>query len=732
VSTFIERAFSDLQGPLTVDRNLRQFGYNLFEGPLSTFAPVQDVPVGPDYVIGPGDTLFVNVWGLAEMSLQAVVDRNGEIFLPKAGPLRVWGLKFAEMETLISDQLFKYFTGIKVSITMGPLRTMKIFILGEVVKPGAYTVSSLSTVTNAIFAAGGPSTQGSLRDIRLIRNNRIISRLDLYTFLLEGSRRGDDRLMPDDTIFVPPIGRVVALAGYVKRPAIYELKEEMTLAKLLEMGGGLTILSYIKRVQVERVSERQRKVVLDDEFTDMKDFEAKTAAFPLQEGDFVSVFPIERSLYSYVGLEGNVRRSGIYALKPNMRIKDLIEQGEGLMPGSHMARADLARFHDGRRFETIPVDLAAVMAGDPRQNFPLNQFDRVIVYHELDIRPQPLVQITGSVYRPGVFELTPNMWVSDLVFKGNPTRQASFRNAEMYRAEPGATVRVIRLDLEQILANPRSEKDVELTDRDHVFIRELAEGVEKRTVSITGRVRFPGEYAITSEERLSSLLQRVGGFLPEAFPKGAIFTRQSIREIEQQQLDKFIKSQEQALLADTAATTAGTSELVATDKSQIATTQAAVASQRRELLRSLASAVVLGRLAIQLDAPEKIRGTANDILLENGDSLVIPQTPTSIVVLGAVRNSTAILYGGEQNVDYYVAQAGGPSPEADVDQTYIVKANGTAIASFVKVRKVEVGDAIIVPINTEPKIRALPMLRDIATILTGFALPFASIVALLK
>jgi protein involved in polysaccharide export with SLBB domain len=422
--TFIERAFSELQAPLTVDRNLRQFGYNLFDAPSTTFAPVQDVPVGPDYVVGPGDALAVYMWGQVENNFAVVVDRNGEIILPKTGPIRVWGLKFSEMENLVRSRLAVYFTGFNISITMGALRSIKVFILGDVVKPGAYTVSSLSTITNALFAAGGPTPQGSLRDIRLIRNNRVIARLDLYKFLLEGSRYNDERLMTDDTIFVPPIGRVVAMAGYVKRPAIYELKGATTLAGLLDLAGGLTIISYIKRVQVERVMERQRKVVLDIEFTDLTDFGAKTATFTLQEGDFVSLFPIDRSLYGLVSLEGNVRRPGDYELKPGIRVMDLLEQAEGLLPGTYMERADLARFHDGRQSETVPLDLKRVMTADPEQNLPLNQFDRVIVYHQLDVRPRPLVQITGAVYRPGVFELTPNMWLSDLVFKGNPTRQA--------------------------------------------------------------------------------------------------------------------------------------------------------------------------------------------------------------------------------------------------------------------------------------------------------------------
>jgi len=609
---------------------------------------------------------------------------------------------------------------------------MQVFILGDVERPGTYTLSALATMTNALFAAGGPSKRGSLRDIRLIRGNRLIARMDFYKFLLEGSREDDERLLPDDTIFVPPIGPVVALAGYVNRPGIYELKGSTTLAQLLGMAGGLTIESYIRRVQVERVMERQRKVALDVEFTDLADFEARTAAVTLQAGDLVSIFPIDRTLYSYATLEGNVRRPGTYALKPGMTVRDLLAQGEGLLPGTHMARADLARYYDGRRHELVPLDLTRVLAGDFAANPPLEQFDRVIVYHEADIQPPPRVQVSGAVYRPGVFELMPGMRVSDLVFKASPLRQAALVNAELYRAEPGKAVAVIPLNLSAILAEPKGPEDLPLADRDHLYIRQHAEGVEQRAVTLSGRVRYPGEYAITPGERLSSLIERAGGFLPDAFPRGAVFTRESIRQVEQRQLDNFVRAQEQSLLGQSAAISAGASELAAGDKGDVAATQAQVTAQRRELLRSIASAVTLGRLALRLDEPARIKGTDADILLEDGDTLHIPQVPTSVLVLGAVRNSTAVLHADRQRLEDYIKQAGGVTREADLRQTYIVKPDGTAVASAAGTEQVEAGDAIIVPVSTEPRIRTLPLLRDIATILTGFALPFATIVALLK
>jgi protein involved in polysaccharide export with SLBB domain len=299
----------------------------------------------------------------------------------------------------------------------------------------------------------------------------------------------------------------------------------------------------------------------------------------------------------------------------------------------------------------------------------------------------------------------------------------------MYRADPGLTVKVIPLDLEQILASPRGEKDLLLTDRDHIFIREQAEGVEKRTVTISGRVRYPGEYAFTAEERLSSVLVRAGGFLPEAFPKGAVFTRASVRQKEQQQLDKFIRAQEQALLAESAAVAAGAAEV---STPEAASAQAAITAQRREMLRMLAASIIVGRLAIHIESLEKLKGSPDDILLEDGDSLFIPQQPSSVAILGAVRSPTSVLYKEKENIDYYVARAGGATREADLDQTYILMADGSAVASFVKLRNIGPGDTIVVPVSTEPRYRTIPLVKDLVTIVGQFAIPVGVIAALLK
>ena len=630
----IEATF-EVPSPPVPSRRLRQFGYDLFRTPATTFAPVEDVPVGPDYVLGAGDSLTIYVWGLVESVFTETVNRNGEIFIPRVGTLKVWGLSFDKVEELIRAHLSRVYTGFRTSVTLGRLRTIRVFVVGEVTRPGAYTLSALSTLTNALFAAGGPSKQGTLRRIRLLRNNHLVSELDFYDFLLRGDKSRDVRLESGDAVFVPPIGPVVGLVGNVNRPAIYELKGETRVTDLLAMAGGLSPGGYLQRLQLERFRDNRDRLVQDFNLLDFYQRGLREADPVLQDGDLLRVFPVDPRIYNAVTLEGFIKRPGNYELRPGMRVGDLLTQDE-LLPEAYLDRAEIVRVKADLSTEVIPFSVREAWAGQPAANVELRPQDRVVVKSE---------------FRPTA------------------------------------------------------------------------------SVLVSGQVKRPGRYTIVQGEHLSELIERAGGFLPEAFPKGAVFIRESIRQKEQQQLDKFIRGQEQALLAESASYAAGSVE-VSTPEATSA--QTAITAQRRELLRLLATAVTVGRLAIRVDLPEKLKGTPDDILLEDGDSLFIPQRPTSVLIVGAVRSSASILYKENENIEYYIARAGGPTREADPDQTYILKADGSALASFVKLRNIEVGDAIVVPVSTEPRYRTIPLVKDLAIILGQIAIPFGIIMGLLK
>jgi polysaccharide biosynthesis/export protein len=608
---------------------LRQYGYSMFATNVSTFAPVDDIPVGPDYVLGPGDDLTINVWGAVDSTLVRTVDRNGRIVLPKVGDLRIWGLTFSQADRLIRDELARFFRGFQTSVTMGRLRTVNVYVVGEVCQPGVYTLSALSTVTNGLFSAGGPTKLGSLREVRLIRGGYQVARLDLYDFLQRGDRTRDYRLESGDTIFVPTIGDVVAVAGEVKRPAIYEIRSDTRLADVVGLAGGLTPTSYLKRVQVVRALPSSERITVDVDLTGyyLKGDEASNP--PLNGGDLVLIHRSDPRIYNTVRVEGAVKYPGAYELKPMMRISELLP-AEQLLPEAQPERIEVARRRPDLSLEIVGVNLKKAWHGDA----------------DADLLLKPLDEVT------------------------------------------------VRTELKAV-----------------------------RTITLTGQVVRPGVYAVAEGERLSSVLERAGGYTDRAFLKGAVFTRASLRKIEAEQLDNFLKAQEQRILATASTVTVGA------EKEEVAAQQQSIQA-RREMLKLLASKVVVGRMVIHLDVPDRLNGTGDDVVLIEGDTLEVPEPPQSVLVIGSVRTSTSVQHKPGANAEYYINRVGGFSKEADKKETHIVKADGSAVSSFTNVRDVEPGDSIIVPPKAEEKIRALPTIRDIVQTIGSALLGLAALAAL--
>jgi polysaccharide export outer membrane protein len=608
---------------------LRQYGYSMFAANVSTFAPVDDIPVGPDYVLGPGDDLTINVWGAVDSTLVRSVDRNGRIVLPKVGDLRIWGLTFTQADRLIRDELARYFRGFQTSVTMGRLRTVNVYVVGEVCQPGVYTLSALSTVTNGLFSAGGPTKLGSLREVRLIRGGYQVARLDLYDFLQRGDRTRDYRLESGDTIFVPTIGDVVAVAGEVKRPAIYEIRSDTRLVDVVGLAGGVTPTSYLKRVQVVRARPSSERVTLDVDLTGyyLKGDEAGNP--PLNGGDLVLIHRSDPRIYNTVRVEGAVKYPGAYELKPMMRISQLLPV-ETLLPEAQPERVEIARRRPDFSLEIVAVNLKQAWNGDADADLLLRPLDEVTVRTELKAA---------------------------------------------------------------------------------------------RTIALTGQVVRPGVYTVAEGEQLSSVLERAGGYTDRAFLKGAVFTRATLRKIEQEQLDNFLKTQEQRILATAATVTVGA------EKEEVASQREAIQA-RREMLKLLASKVVVGRMVVHLATPDSLRETADDIVLIDGDTLEVPEPPQSILVIGAVRNSTSVQYKPGANAEYYINRVGGFSKEADKKEVHLVKADGSAISSFTNIRDVEPGDSIIVPPKAEEKIRVLPTIRDVVQTIGSALLGIAALAVL--
>jgi protein involved in polysaccharide export with SLBB domain len=539
------------------------------------------------------------------------VDRNGQIFLPKVGDVRIWGLTFAQADRLIREQMSRYFRGFQTSVTMGRLRTVRVQVIGEVCQPGSYTLNSLATLTQALYAAGGATKLGSLRSVRLLRNSHVVGEIDLYDFLLRGDRTRDFRLESGDTVFVPTIGDVAAIAGEVKRPAIYEIKADVRLADVVEAAGGATPSSYLKRVQIVRAQPNAERVTVD---VDLSQYYLKgdmQANPPVHAGDLVLVHKNDSRIYNTVKVEGAVKYPGVYELKPMMRLSQLVTQ-DSVLPESYTERVEIARRRPDYSVEVLWVNLQKAWTGDRDQDPLLKASDEVMV---------------------------------------------------------------------------RTEKR------------------ETRTVTLAGEVQRPGVYVIAEGERLSSVLQRAGGFTARAYLKGAVFTRASLRKVEQEQLNAFVRVQEQRILAEASTAVAGA------EKDEAAVS-ASIVQARRDFLRALASRVALGRVVLKLAPPEQLKNSPEDVVLTDGDSLEVPEPVDSVLVLGSVRNSTSVLHSPGAGVDYYVNRVGGYAKEADKKEVHIVRADGSAVSGFSNIRTVEPGDTIVVPRDEESKIRVIPAIRD--------------------
>jgi protein involved in polysaccharide export with SLBB domain len=744
----IERSYSE-EIPLTISKEIKQFGYDFFKSSVTTFAPVGDVPVGPDYVIGPGDAFSVSIWGRVEGIFKVEVDRNGMIFLPKVGSIKVWGLTFSQLNEFLHSELSRYHKDFQISITMDQLRTIRVFVVGEAQVPGTYTVSSLSTMLNALSVAGGPSKRGSLRDIRLIRNGKVIRTIDLYDFLLKGDKSQDEHLQSGDTIFIEIIGPVVGIAGNVKRPAIYEMKGPMRLEEIIELAGGVTFLGYLQRVQIERAEAHQKKIVVDFNLSPIGQGENPYLKTLLQDGDMVKVFPILPTMQNVVFLEGHVKRPGGYEYKKGMKLADLISSYDALMPEPYLEYAEVVRlvppdFHS----ETISFNLRRLLAGDPTQNLVLEEHDRIIIYSQKDKKELPQVSVTGEVQNPGKYRLLKNMRVKDLIYQaGNLKRSAYLQEAEITRlvkSEKAVTSKLINIDLNETLKeNP--QHNIILEEDDYLFVRQIPKWYVDKTISVTGEVRFPGVYSFSKGERLSSVLERAGGFTPEAYFPGAFFTRESVRRVQERRIQEFIEEQERAIISEGTRLAEG-----ALTREEAEQRQRALA-QKRELIVRLRAATVTGRIVIKLLSLDKFKGSEYDLELEDGDSLLIPLTPSSVMVMGRVYNPNAIFYTKDKTLEYYLNKVGGPAENADKRRIYLVKADGSVLsrtqsglwgfrwesethrwtAGGFMSTKIDPGDTVLVPEKYE-RIYWTRELRDWTQIIFNLAIAAGVIFALYK
>jgi protein involved in polysaccharide export with SLBB domain len=665
--------FGDLQVK-PVDRELKQFGYDFFENGTGGFTPDNQAPVGPDYVVGPGDTFVVSIWGNIDGSYEVSVDRSGNIVLPKVGAIHLWGQTFAEAKETIHRQVAKYFTNFQLNVTLGALRSIQVYIVGEVNAPGSYTVSSLSTVLSALVAAGGPAKTGSLRNVQLVRGGEVAANVDFYDFFLNGDRSRDARLQSGDTIHVPVVGSLVGLAGDLRHPAVFELKDGETLQDALQMAGGVISTAYLKRVQVERVVAHQKKMALDLDLSHLGE-QSEANTFALQDRDLVKVAPISPASASYVVLEGYAARPGRYQFVSGMRLADLITPYDNLLPETFRGMAEILRLQPpSYQPEKLTIELGKALSGDLQQNIPLQEFDEVRLFSREEMEELPQVEVVGAVLNPGSFRLYKNMTIRDLVVAaGNVKRSAYLGEAELTRYIPdGMETRTERvsIDLDKALVgNP--DENIFLQPYDHLVVRVIPDLNKRPTVEVKGKVLFPGTYTIVKGETLSSVLTRAGGFVDGAYLRGALFFRESAKEIQAERLEKLIFEQEQE--ASRAAADIATGALSPEEAKSAQT----ILASRKAIIDKLKQVPVTGRMVVHLAPLDTFPGSKDDFEVMDDDSITIPENPRSVAVIGQVYNPISLAYQPGKSVSYYISKVGGTTENANTDQIFIVRADGT-------------------------------------------------------
>jgi polysaccharide biosynthesis/export protein len=733
------------------DEGVKPFGYDLFEGEPSTFAPVKDIQVPIDYIVGPGDAFNVQLYGNETASYTLTVNRDGRINFPKLGPISVSGMGFDAARAALEHRVAQQLIGTQISVTMGDLRSIRVFVLGEAEKPGSYTVSGLSTMTNALFVSGGVKKIGSLRDIELKRNGQLVSVLDLYDLLLHGNTSGDRQLKPGDVIFIPPIGATQTVYGAVRRPAIYELKKERTAGDLIELAGGLLPDADGRLAQLERIEASRLR--------DMRNIDLESSSgrnTELMNGDKLRVPAIRPTLENSVVLSGDVFRPGAFQFKAGLRLSDILGSFDELRPTADRHYILIRReVPPTEKIEAISADLDRALsargsAADPE----LRPRDKIIVFdltstrgrtvapiiEDLELQasaanPAQVVMVTGQIRVSGRYPLEPSMHVSDLIRAGGGLEDAAYTGeAELTRYEVADGNRrvtgLIPIDLAAIRRGD-VDADAVLRPYDILVIKKTPQWEENASIVLSGELRYPGKYPIQRGETLSSVLRRAGGFTDLAFVEGAVFTRDELKQREKEQLELLTSR----LQKDLAAMSLGAlTTSAATNGSGGGATAAQGLAVGQQLVEQLRNAKPVGRLVINLhQAISGPPGGTGDVLLRNGDVLLVPKKTQEVTVLGEVQGPTSQIYQAGLSRDDYIAKSGGTTQNADKKRTYVVRADGEVVSGgrsgwFRRTQALDIrpGDSIVVPLDTE-RISALPLWTSITTIIYNLSVALLAI-----
>jgi len=774
----------------------KRFGAEIFDnGTRDQQLIPMDLPAGPDYVVGPGDGLSIDLWGGVSQRLIRTVDRGGQISLPEMGPVLVAGKTLAALQQDLQRDLRTQYRDVSAGVSLSRLRTIRVYEVGDVSNAGAYDISSLSTPLNALFVAGGPSVRGSLRILNHYRGNQLVQTVDVYDLLLHGVKTNIERLENGDTVQVPPIGPQVTIEGMVRRPAIYELRDEKTLASVLELAGGLLPAAALRHIEVQRLIAHDKQTMLSLDIPDSADapeITKRLESFEIHDGDRVRIYPIAPYNQDTIYLQGHVARPGRYSYHADMRVTDVISSYKdmlpepagqyaeiirlnapdfrpsvesfslsealanpskapilhpmdtirvfsrfdfenpptvdvmgdvrapgtyktsgqvhladaihlagGLTPDAQTVDAQVFRYLPDGKFKIFSVGLSQALAGDPIENIILESRDRLLVHRNPDAVEQAAVYIQGEVGQPGRYPLTTNMRVADLIKIGGGLKpSADTKVADLTQYE-WSSEKKLAGQQQQIAITAALEGDSKfnkpLHNGDVLTIRQLP-GWNDLGASITvkGEVTHPGVYGIRPGERLSSVLERAGGFQPAAYPYGAILQRVQVRELQEKE--------QESLIIRAKSVQNGIELMPENDPKQKLAKDTAI-QQYSATLQELTANPPIGRVSIRISSDvNRWKNASADMEVRAGDTLIIPKKPSYVLVSGQVFNPTAVAYRPGKSAAWYLSQAGGATLLGNKKSVFVIRADGSVMGSksglwsgesFNQV--VQPGDNVVVP-----------------------------------
>jgi len=704
---------------------LQIFGHDLFSNVPSTFAPLDRVAVTPDYLIGPGDELLIRAWGQIDINYRATVDPTGAIYIPKIGTVSVAGIRYDQITPYLRSAISKVFRNFDLNVTMGNLRSIQVFVVGQVRRPGSYTVSSLSTLINALFASGGPTKRGSMRHIELKRQGKVISNFDIYDLIANGDKSKDMPLLPGDVIYVSPVGRLVALAGSVNLPGIFELKDHDTLGQVISYAGGLTTTAAGQRAILERIDQRHTRKA--DEFP----LSADGLNRELQDGDVVRFLHLSPKFENAVTLRGNVAIPGRYPWHESMRVRDLIPNREFLIPYEYWKRQNLlARNPAGQSFQ-LSED-----AQRSRSNDGGTEAANAPGANAANGTPNTARAGNSNIDEGSRRQMSrvEEQRLSQEQLKNEIKRSVAEINWEyavIQRMNPDdLTFHLLPFNLGKAIEGDDSQ-NLTLQAGDVITIFSQADmqvpiAQQSKFIRLEGEFLSAGVYQVQPGEKLLHLINRTGGITPQAYLYGAEFTRESAREDQQRRLDEYTNSLEQSIDRIAGGQRALSVEEAAAERARL--------EGQRRLLDKLRQIRATGRIVLELKPNTTGLDQLPDLVLEDGDRLFMPFRPVTVNVIGSVYNSNSFIYKPGKTVGDYLRLAGGATKDGDKGRTFVIRADGSTVSrqahsrlyfsSFDSLRLMP-EDTVVVPEKLD-KGATLRGLKDWTQIISQFVLGAAA------